>query len=639
MPISYRSLWPLLVILILSVAFVSTAAALPTSGAVGGIVYFDANGNTARDAGENGVASDGDYHVTIDIRDQASNGAAFYVSYNTPDGTYTFASVPDGVYTVTTSNDFGYVSTTTNPRTVTVAGGTVSDVDFGVAMPMTIVGTLYNDLNQNGRLDLTDTPIVGATVEIFADISPTNGQIDPGEQRIGNAVTSDSQGNYMLPGVMPGPRVLRIRPPGVTGNTSTTPLQMVSNLGGIVQQDHLLNVTAANAVVFGSLWNDIDGDEQIDAGETGLANVALTLVRDDNVNGRVDAGENVKRQTASNPVGAYSFISMPGGEYYVLQVDETTVPAGWIASQDASILAFPLLAGDAKNLDIGYFDPLNVAPMRVSDWKKEVKQAGKPRYTPAEVGQFIASAETNSAVFAEVESLSTALLGPAPSAEHKAHKEHAALRLNLASNRLLPKTPIRLSGLTTATTVGAATAEIEGILAPPGAQMDSEYQRAEAMARTLNSGEGVGYGLQGVINLAQGSYRGSSVVSALAPAGSVLDQKMDGPIYLLRWSPGTFNTLTNVFRPKLRLKVQAFYDGGVLEVTQMIDGREVSLGVITPTIWNKDVKAYYTLDLWRVTTVADLTNTELRVYVRDTLPFDGKTPHIKTDSAELIFSY
>ncbi len=638
MSVSHRSLWFLLVMLAFSLTFVfSTAAALPVGGDVSGVVYFDANGNTVRDAGENGIASDGDYHVTIDIRDLASNGAAFHVSYNTPDGTYTFTGVPDGYYTVTTSNDLGFVSTTINPRLVIVAGGAVSGVDFGATLPITLVGTLYNDLNRDGRLDLHDTPMVGVMAELFADTFPTNGRIDFGEVRLAKT-TSDSQGNYMLPGLLPGPRVLRIRPPAIPTNSITTPLLLISEWGHIVQQDYLLNVTPANAAVAGSVWNDANGNEQIDAGEAGLPNVALTLVRDDNANGQVDADEAVKWQAMTTATGAYSFTPMPGGEFYVLQADQAT---GWIASQDASALAFDLATGEAKTVNTGYFDPLNVAPMRVADWKKEVKQVGKPRYTPTEVSQFIASAETNSAVFAEVESLNTALLGPAPSAEHKAHKEYAALRLNMASNRLLAKTPIRLSSLTTTTTVGAATAEIEAILAPPGAQMDSEYQRAEAIARALNSSEGVGYGLATLSSVSRATYWGYDVTSSLRPDGSVVDAYLrGGPIYLTRWSPGSLSGTANIFNPRLRLKVQSFYNGGVLEVKQKLpDGSLVSLGVLVPTVWNKDIKATYMLDVWRVSTLSDLVSTEFRLYVVDPDNDNGPEEHIKVDAVEMSFSY
>ena len=80
-------------------------------------------------------------------------------------------------------------------------------------------------------------------------------------------------------------------------------------------------------------------------------------------------------------------------------------------------------------------------------------------------------------------------------------KEHAVLRLNLASSRLYAATPISLPELTTAQTMGAAVAEIEGILAPgrTPAPTKEEYQHARRLAETMNAGKGsapAGRGLQ-----------------------------------------------------------------------------------------------------------------------------------------------
>ena len=113
---------------------------------------------------------------------------------------------------------------------------------------------------------------------------------------------------------------------------------------------------------------------------------------------------------------------------------------------------------------------------------------------------------------------------------------------------------------------------------------------------------------------------------------------MSVPIYVQKWSPGSLPAGTNIFQPQLRLKVQRFDEGGVLEIIQRLsDGREASLGVITPSIWNKDVKATYLLDLWRVASLSDLAGTEVRINVLDVNA--GKRAHVKVDSAEVIFGY
>jgi hypothetical protein len=114
---------------------------------------------------------------------------------------------------------------------------------------------------------------------------------------------------------------------------------------------------------------------------------------------------------------------------------------------------------------------------------------------------------------------------------------------------------------------------------------------------------------------------------------------MDYPIVLSKWSAGSLDPTLNVFRPQLRLFIQIFYNGGTLEVMQKLsNGAIVSLGTVTPAYWNKDIKTYYTFDLWRVASVGELASLELRVYVRDP-DNDTGVEHVKIDLAELSFSY
>ncbi len=100
-----------------------------------------------------------------------------------------------------------------------------------------------------------------------------------------------------------------------------------------------------------------------------------------------------------------------------------------------------------------------------------------------------------------------------------------------------------------------------------------------------------------------------------------------------------------IFNPKLRVFVVAFYDGGVLEATQYFPATpespayEVSLGTISPPVWNKDVKTTYSFDLWRAPTLSALVSTELRLYVRDPQKDDGHAEHIKIEYADVTFSY
>ena len=185
--------------------------------------------------------------------------------------------------------------------------------------------------------------------------------------------------------------------------------------------------------------------------------------------------------------------------------------------------------------------------------------------------------------------------------------------------------------------MGGAVAEIERLLYSPAAQSSATYRRVKSLAESLNKGDGVGYGLTFVSTVARATYT-TDVTTALRRGGDVVDLTTDRPIFLTRWSPGSLDSGTNVFRPRVRVRVNIFYNGGVLDAFQKLsNGDLVSLGTIVPPFWNKDVKTDYTFDLWRVSTLGELVSTEISLVTRDIN--GGTVAHIKIDAAEMVFDY
>ena len=608
------------------------------AGAIQGTLFFDANGDGVRNAGETGLAAGATIELYV-----LDNGSQVFLRSTTTiaDGTYQFDGLDQNVYVVTEANapSLGYTRTTPNTRQVTVGATPVTGVDFGVVLLVTISGIVFDDVNQNGIRNLGEPPIPNTLVDVFRDLN-ANGLIEDGEPVVGSGA-SNTQGIYVVtPSLWPGVYVVRFQPPAGVGSPTQVPAPIVGQEGvSVYRLDFgVITVHSGAASVTGKIWKDLDGDEIIETGEGPLPNVAVALIRDSNNNGQIDPGETVAAQAVSDSQGVYTLGNLAAGAY-VLLVDDLTIPAGWVPSFDPTLLAFTLTAGQARtNLDLGYYDPLVAAPMRAADWKNEIRRTGRPRYSVAEVNAFIATAQTASSIFPEIVPLVDALLRPTQGDEGQARKEYAALQLNVASGRLLARTPIHLSTLTTATTVGGAVAEIEGLLKPPASQLNATYRRVKSLAETLNKGEGVGYGLTAVSTAARATYRGADVTSALRRGGDVVDLMMDGPLYVTRWSPGNLDPAINVFRPRVRVRVNIFYNGGVLDAFQKLpNGDLVSLGTIVPPFWNKDVKTDYTFDLWRVSTLSDLVSTEIRLYTRDSDA--GTAAHIKIDAAEMVFDY
>ncbi len=190
------------------------------TGQVSGVVFFDQNGNRVQDPAERGVKG-----ATVQLQDAAThNQIAATTTAN--DGSYTFNGLAANTYLVTAAAVPGYVDTTDNPLQVAVADAPVSGINFGKAIPQTVTGVVFDDVDQDGVQGLNEASIGDAQVNIYEDTND-NGVKDTGEPLLGTAVT-DAQGNYAIGGLKPGPRVVEIIPPGGASGTTRKALKLVS---------------------------------------------------------------------------------------------------------------------------------------------------------------------------------------------------------------------------------------------------------------------------------------------------------------------------------------------------------------------------------------------------------------------------
>ncbi len=150
-----------------------------------GTVFNDVNRDSARNAGEPGLAG-----VTVFV-DANGNGVfdpGETFTTTAADGSFTLP-VAAGTNHISIVPPTGYVLTTPAVRPVT---GAASNVTFGLHRPdATFTGRNFSDLNGNGVLDAGETGIGGAFVYIDLD---RDGRIDIGEPR---AITN-ADGTYTL---------------------------------------------------------------------------------------------------------------------------------------------------------------------------------------------------------------------------------------------------------------------------------------------------------------------------------------------------------------------------------------------------------------------------------------------------------
>jgi hypothetical protein len=619
------------------------AAAQAATGSISGIVYVDANGNGALDSGEDGAPAvklqlAGGNPVTI--REVESDAL-------TAIGAYSFSGVAPGTYTVTVLNSasFAGLGVTTLPVTVDLAvnEGTVTGIDFPVSPALSVSGFVYDDRDLDGVRGLSDPLYPGALVQIKKDV---DGDLIY-EQLLG-AATTNAQGFYAIPGLLPRQQVLVAvqLSGGISGGSQLVTLPAYEDaIGGSCTVEFGVEpvLQSPYATLFGVLWNDLDGDERLDASdpvETVFANARIMLYRDLNGNRLIDLAERPGFEIVTDSQGAYKFLSLESGRY-ILDPNLGTLPGNFAYSTHPSALAFELKPGQIKRLDVAYYDPQIVAPLRVADWKKELTQSGQPNYRPDQLTAFISAVEDTSAYFA-TGAVKDAILLPARGDEAQARKEYAAQLLNIAAKRLLLPTRVNLPALTPNVTVEAVTAEIENQLQIPLLPAQ-EYRRLRDLAESLNKGKGLGYGLEATLSLAKATHKGNDVTGKLRPAGDNVDlvvAEPPQPIYLLGWNTGTLTQ--QPLELQLRLRVKRFENGGVIDVKLVQpDGSTRLIGTAVPTIWNKDINAIFTFDVphgsaW---TSTDVNNVKLHLYVRDPANDGGSLEHARVDSAELIYKY
>ncbi|GAA2658384.1 conserved repeat domain-containing protein [Actinosynnema pretiosum] len=311
-----------------------------------GTVYRDDNNNGVREPGEVGIGG-----VTVTLTGNDAFGAPVNRTETTAqDGSYFFCCLIAGTYTLTETAPAGYIDGRDTPGT---AGGRVSPPDSitQISLPPGVAGTDYLFGNTviagiAGRVvDDAGAGIPNVTINLFG---PTN-----------LTTTTDATGSYLFANLPPGTYTLvEVQPTGYGDGADT-----VGSAGGnIVTSDVIGNIrltsgAAATGYDFaetrsslaGSVYVDANGNGARDAGETGIAGVAVTLTGTD------DAGNAVNRPTTTAADGGYSFTGLLSGDYRVdeaqpagyLDGADTPGTAGGTATPPDSITAIDLPAGNA----------------------------------------------------------------------------------------------------------------------------------------------------------------------------------------------------------------------------------------------------------------------------------------------------
>ena len=251
--------------------------------------------------------------------------------------------------------------------------------DIGFAVQGVSVGDyVWEDANANGIQDAGESPISGATVELFSTVDGGT-TVTPAVDKNGTAVSSQTTGGdgaYLFTNLPDGDYIVRVTPPS---GYSPTPVQQTdpnipdntdSNIDttrivpGGAYESGVVSLSVGTEVLDGDsndnhhpgvdfgfvktlslgdyVWEDVNANGIQDPGEPGIPGVTLSLLVDDGTGTFVPAtdafGATVPTQT-TDANGIYRFTGLATGTYRVV-VDASNWTAGGVFASGGTHAGF-----------------------------------------------------------------------------------------------------------------------------------------------------------------------------------------------------------------------------------------------------------------------------------------------------------
>ncbi len=310
-------------------------------GSIGDKVWVDTNADGVQDLGEPGLDN-----VVVKLLDAQDTARMLTFAKTAGGGAYQFTNVAAGQYVVQfllptgygfSQPDQGADTTDSDPNqqswmtgVITLAAGqTKTDVDAGVSRLASVGNRVWLDTDSDGIQDTGEQGVAGVAVLLYKDTGVL------ATDYLGNfcTTTTGSSGTYAFSNVPPGNYYL-VFGTGNPGLVFTTPL---AGTAAVDSDADASGQTAAFTLASGSsdttrdagilpftgaslgnlVWVDTNFDGIKDAGENGLAGVAVSLL--DSATGQLLA------TTTTAAGGAYQFTNLVPGTYAV----KFTPPAGY----------------------------------------------------------------------------------------------------------------------------------------------------------------------------------------------------------------------------------------------------------------------------------------------------------------------
>jgi fimbrial isopeptide formation D2 family protein/uncharacterized repeat protein (TIGR01451 family) len=292
---------------------------LPPAGTfLAGVVYYDADRDGTRDAGEPGIAV-----VTVSLTAAGPDGAfgtgddTTVTTTTDTNGNYLFTGLTAGtVYLLNETQPNLYGSSTPNAiTTVPLPAAGLLNQNFGETLG-SISGSVYFDANTSGTRSTGEPGISGVQVTLSG--TDANGAV------VNRTTTTDANGNYAFDALPAGLYV--ITEPTQPANY-VDGQEAIGTGGGAVGADTFTNVPLSGGAnltnydfgeigvpVSGTVFRDSDRDGTLDAGEPPIPGVTVQLI---------DANGTVVRTTTTDANGNYTFPNVPPGTYTIRELQPT----------------------------------------------------------------------------------------------------------------------------------------------------------------------------------------------------------------------------------------------------------------------------------------------------------------------------
>ncbi|MFO0804997.1 MAG: SdrD B-like domain-containing protein [Gemmataceae bacterium] len=275
-----------------------------TTSSIGGTVFHDTDGDGIRDSGEDPLAG---WVVYVDANNNGVRDSGEAFTTTDSNGGYALDGLPAGTQSVRLERPAGWTSTN-SPNVNVGSGDAITGANLGAYRNAIIRGTAYDDENANGRRDSGEFPLAGWTVFLDRD---RNGVLDPGEAR----TVTNSAGEYVFDDLPAGEYDVRLVPADGWVDTSANPATVVVQTGASGQTFTAnLGSTPRTASLSGFVWNDSNGNGDIDYNEEAIAGTVIELTGID------DRGRTVARTTTTSSSGHYEFDELRPGIYAVREV-------------------------------------------------------------------------------------------------------------------------------------------------------------------------------------------------------------------------------------------------------------------------------------------------------------------------------